>query len=1832
MKSNFVKQSLLGEVFSLSWKSSGSLTFDTDKSFQPGRTYGVVGDAAIPQASIVSYGAQRISAEALSSSLPDRAIGASSANDILLGSSAADQLKGLRGADTLIGGRGDDRLFGGQGKDDLRGGAGADRLFGGAGADKLTGGAGADLLRGGAGTDRLFGGDGADRIFADGADRSVKGGKGADQISLDLKAANAGPLRIDGGQGKDKLVLHIDYDLLTADEIAAFADDIAGFQSFLAAGASGVFRFTSFALNVRNIEQLILREKGDRSPVSSDDVGRVSENDAVPVDLLANDEQALRISRLNGEKVEIGETIIAEFGSVRLTNASVIEFTPSRAAQALSDGEVLNATFTYHSIAGNGRESSETLVTVRIDGVSDPVIALPALVADAPLSGFEGAEIVLSGVEVKLPGDPQAIIRVTLELTGGSVSFTADTDTSALTIIDGDGLDGRFIFEGTAAAITEALASSLSLRVLDPDKAKSLLIKATSTASGAEVDQVTVSVEPQVSTLLTPPSAFDDAFEVRAEGRLEGNLLNNDRANEGGALKLFDTTTPANGVLITADDGTFSYRPNAGFSGEDTFQYAVLEDGLLSNAATVVITVLANQAPTAKSDTAVTAEDTAITINVLSNDTDPEGDPLTVKEASALFGAVEIRSDGALTYTPPENFNGTDRISYVVSDGSLTDIGDVLVQVNAINDAPVAVGDVVAVDEDTVIVFDVLRNDVDADGDLLQITDVTSDEGEVIVTDEGLLRFAPDLNFNGPVAITYTISDGALADTAQVALTVNPINDAPVITDDFDLSFGREGVPNRFLIVEDEPRILDLLANDFDPDGDELFIVSATFDNVFPETSVTINDDGTLTILSTSEFQETLGLFYDVSDGTTTAFGNLALFTSPINDPPTGVSDSFPTAEDTILEVDAANGVLANDVDPDLGIGSGINPDFGRLGASVVSEPENGAVDLRSDGSFTYLPDQDFNGTDSFTYRPNDGLNSGEPTTVTIDVSAGNDAPVLLKCFIGVADFDNPFNCVVIGDEDQQREIPLDQLAFDPDGDPLQITNVQFISNPLSDPNPGVLEIVGGDRIIFAPTENFAGDAFFTYEITDGEFSVEGQGRIRVRGQNDAPIANPDSFTTTENTPLIVSASEGAGNLLDNDFDPDSAILSLEVLERPQHGEFLNNPFFEIGSFAYLPDPDFTGTETFTYRLFDGETFSSPATVTIEVTPAGDTETLVTDDYSTLEDQPLVISADLGVLANDIIPEGASVSATVVEGPENGLLTLSADGGFTYTPDDDFSGMDQFVYATSASEGGDTATVQLTVQAVADAPDLSVSVSPGSVLTSSSGSDTLVNLRADREQNEPQVNTLPDGRIVITWITQDHEDIGNSPRPAARIGQPQTDGVIEFGEEFVIGEPIGSSRAPSVLLLNNGNLLFAWGSNPIVAQVMQENPDGTRSFGPRINVPDVASQTNKLVDVAQLSGGDLFFVWETAIQAGEVLDGNDKGISGRIVSVEADGLTLNAQQQFLVNQNITGDQETPQIIALDGNRALITFASEDPSAGGATGGVAARIATKGASGQVALTDEFRINQSDLNELAPQVATMSDGRVVFVWGNGDVVSRIGEVNPDGTISLADEQIVNEQQFGAQSDVQVAQLSDSRLLFTWLNQTEDPEFRGSSFNIKARTGVVEDDGSITFEQEFFANEIRDSLQSEPMVAALDDGRAVVVWTTRSGPEVPEPFIGPQLEISARVIDVLSEPGFTVEVTASVSDEDGSEALETVFISGLPEQFSVLQNKQILQSNGVDPIEITGFSADAFDLLPSDGFSGTIDLIFTATSFEASNNAQNTSMQTVELEFTCSGSDVI
>jgi len=386
---------------------------------------------------------------------------------------------------------------------------------------------------------------------------------------------------------------------------------------------------------------------------------------------------------------------------------------------------------------------------------------------------------------------------------------------------------------------------------------------------------------------------------------------------------------------------------------------------------------------------------------------------------------------------------------------------------------------------------------------------------------------------------------------------------------------------------------------------------------------------------------------------------------SAVNDAPVAAADSYSTALDTALTVEAENGLLANDSDVD---GDG-------LAVTLVASPSHGSLTLQSDGSFTYTPVDGYQGTDTFTYRTTDGSLNSDVATVMITINNG------------VFAYDDDYEV----NEDEVLEVDYESGVLandsDTDGDTLTVTLVTTTSH-------GTLSLSVNGAFIYTPSADFYGTDSFVYTASDGlSESAATTVKITVVAQPDAPIVVNDTYRTPVDEELSVDADAG---VLANDTDADGDTLTPTIVTEPSHGAVTLNA---DGSFTYTPDEGFQGTDTFTYKVTDatGEV-SNSATVTIEVNAL---PTVADDTYAVDEDHTLAVDAGAGVLHNDADADGDTLTVTLVTDASHGTLALGADGSFSYTPDADFYGTDSFTYTVNdglAASG--LGTVPITVNQV----------------------------------------------------------------------------------------------------------------------------------------------------------------------------------------------------------------------------------------------------------------------------------------------------------------------------------------------------------------------------------------------------------------------------------------------------------------------------------------------------------------------------------------------------
>ncbi len=473
---------------------------------------------------------------------------------------------------------------------------------------------------------------------------------------------------------------------------------------------------------------------------------------------------------------------------------------------------------------GYDESSSTPQADLNISKVANPSTAVPAetitytiVFSNAGLSTVAG--VVITDIVPPYLTNLLVLVRGATITPTGSLTYVWQVQDLALD-------------EGGVITITGELISPLPRGFVFTNTAQ-----ITTTTSDSQANNHNAVVTVTVAN--APPQAVDDSDNTDVDTAITLTVLGNDSDLNDDSLILTTVSSPANGTAFISGDAVI-YTPALNFNGLDTFTY-VVSDGLLTDTATVTITVNAvNDPPDAFDDEDTTLEDTPVTIDVLTNDIDPEADNLTVT-VIGVPGQGAVTSDGkTVAYTPTLNFNGMDIFTYTISDGNGGfDTATVTISVTAVNDPPVAVNDNYSTAEDTPLLVSaetrILSNDADIENDALTTTLVSGVlTGTLILNPDGSFVYTPTLNFSGLVTFTYRATDGlALSNLATMTIVVSPVNDPPQFISLAD-TVAKVGLPYGYTSI----------ATDVDI-GDHLTLTALTLS---PWLTLSDHGDGTATL------------------------------------------------------------------------------------------------------------------------------------------------------------------------------------------------------------------------------------------------------------------------------------------------------------------------------------------------------------------------------------------------------------------------------------------------------------------------------------------------------------------------------------------------------------------------------------------------------------------------------------------------------------------------------------------------------------------------------------------------------------------------------------------------------------------------------------------------------------------------------------------------------------------------------------------------------------------------------------------------------------------------
>ena len=824
-------------------------------------------------------------------------------------------------------------------------------------------------------------------------------------------------------------------------------------------------------------------------PIARSDTATTFEDIPVTIPVLAND------SDPDGDPLTLVEAV-ASHGTARIVDGTIV-FTPDKDF----NGTAI-VTYQVSDPAGNRTSAS---VTITVVAVNDAPVGQP--IDDA----------------VDTDGVP-----VTLDIGG----FFSDPDGDAL----------RFTATGLPAGLTIDPATGRISETVDRSASQvpGGTYRVVVTATDPSGDAVSSGFDWAIAN--PAPTAANDAATTAEDSPVRIVVLANDVDPDGDPLSVVAANAGHGSVVVNAD-GTLSYTPDRDFNGNDVIVYTISDGQGGTASASVLVTITPVQdVPRAVDDRATVAQDQAVDIPLLANDSDPDGDPLTLVSATAASGSVVINPDGTLRYVPVAGFVGTDVIRYTIDDGQGgTATASVAVTVTAVNHAPIAQADAVRTNEDSPVTIAVLANDSDQDRDPLSVTDVGATHGGVIVNADGTLTYTPDANYSGTDTIRYTIADGRGGTaTADVTVTIDPVNDAPVQVGSLPDRSAGDGATIGYPTA----------AAFADIDGDTLTYAATGLPAGLSIDATTGIISGTIDRGASQVGGGRYGVTVTARDPSgATAMQGFTLTTT--NTAPIARDDSARTDRDVGVVIP----VLANDGDPD---GDAIT-----VAGAVAA---NGTVTINADGSLAYVPGPSFAGTDTIRYTITDADGATATALVTVTVDPVNRAPVVP---VGAAPVDATGG--------RPTRIAVLDGVTDPDGDPVTLIGATTAN--------GAVVVNADNTVSFTPALGFVGNATITYTVADGRGGVstgtvvvrvaDGRGAdieqllafgrprfvdpsprmATIRLGDDGEVRNPLSVlntvegirslnTTTIGRQPVGDAVEAIRSLRGTSIDPDSPILA----------------------------------------------------------------------------------------------------------------------------------------------------------------------------------------------------------------------------------------------------------------------------------------------------------------------------------------------------------------------------------------------------------------------------------------------------------------------------------------------------------------------------------------------------------------------------------------------------------------------------------------------------------------------------------------------------------------
>jgi len=787
---------------------------------------------------------------------------------------------------------------------------------------------------------------------------------------------------------------------------------------------------------------------------------------------------------------------------------------------------------------------------------------------------------------------------------------------------------------------------------------------------GLTSNVATVSIA--ITATPTPPTSVADSFSVIKGASASINLANNDTAGTAAINRnsIVISTQPTNGSVTVGTDGNVTYQHNSSNTTTDSFAYTIKDiNGLTSAPASVAVTVTSTATPpTAVADAASLANNASATINLANNDT---AGTAAINRNSILIstqptnGTVTVGTDGNVTYKHNGTNTTTDSFAYTIKDinGLTSAVASVSVTVApANNQAPVAVNDTATVLEGSSTNISILVNDTAPTGGFDNasiVFTVLPTQGTIVKNANGTVAYTHSGNESTSDVFRYTVkgTNGVVSNEATVSITITPVNDAPVATND------------TASVVEGGSVNINVLGNDSDIEGG---IDPASVTIILQPANGTVGVNTQTGVIN-----------YVHNGGISTSDS----FTYTLKDIQ-GVVSNVATVSITVLKKPIANNDTLTLQRGGQGTVDVIANDTAQSGTvtpssvTITNQPANGTATVLGNGQIRYQHSGTATTTDSLAYTITDSNgNVSLPGTVSITINPVNQPPQTA-----------PDTATV--NEGESVDIPVltnDTIAFDG----LDLASVTIVTAPTN--GTAIALSSGVIRYSHSGSETTSDSLEYTVRGNNGLVSVATRVDITISPVNDGPNAVNDQATVQEGGLVNIP-------VLANDTDPDNAIdtASVVIVNTPTHGTAVLGVG---GVVAYTHNGSETTTDSFTYRVSDvAGKASNLATVSISVVPVNDPPVAVNDEAAISSN----VAAIVDLAKNDLDPDDGLDLASIEIGtqPAHGTLTLQSDGKVTYIHDGSGATADTFTYRIRDKAGqlSNTATVSLSITLVNQPP------------------------------------------------------------------------------------------------------------------------------------------------------------------------------------------------------------------------------------------------------------------------------------------------------------------------------------------------------------------------------------------------------------------------------------------------------------------------------------------------------------------------------------------------